>query len=337
METAAPRAAGLERPTRLAFVGYMGHQGAEYLRAVELLENVAIVALVDTIEHRPPDIPAVVPHFSSTRQMLDSVVPDVTIVTVPHDIHYGIISELVLAGSHVIVEKPLVPDSASARKLYDLSRRTGRSIVTTTQRPLRPEFRYLERVLREIGPIYWAEWKYHMAFSEPSKGWRAEWQQARGGVLLDMGYHALDVLVRLLGQATPFAATKRYRYDQSRSEGLEDLMSVSLDFNGGEIGCHLLVARHARQKSESFELHGARGIIDVDVRHPSVTVYREDGTILDQYIGSSVSVDAPALVLGSYLTLANSHIESLKHLRHHVNIVEVCEESYRLSANTSAA
>lgn len=322
----------VQRPTRMAFIGYQGHQGSEYLAAVALLANVEVVALVDTVASGPPPgVARGTPVYTSSEAMLKEVVPDIALIAVPHDAHYGVIRALVSAGSHVIVEKPLVPDLASAERLYELSARTGRSIVTTTQRPLRPEFRYLRTVLGEIGPTYWLDWRYHMAFPEPSKGWRAKWERSRGGVLLDMGYHVIDMLIRLFGKARPVAATKRYRYDQSRLEGLEDLMSVTLDFPEQEIGGHILVARHARAKSESLEIHGTRGVIDADIRHPSVTVYGEDGSPLHEYTGSAVAVDAPAVVLGHYLKLAANHDMALRQIRHHVDVVAVCEESYRIA------
>ena len=244
------------------------------------------------------------------------------------------IARLVDAGVHVLVEKPLVPDVASATRLLDLATRSGRSIVTLTQRPTRPEFRYLQRALSLIDEPYWAEWSYSMAFDSPTSGWRSKWADARGGVLLDMGYHALDVLTRVFGPARVLGASKHFRYPGSREQDLEDLMSASLDFDGGRVGCHLFVARHAREKREVLEVHGTRGIASVDVRAARVSVHAEDGTLLDEYRGPARSADSPAVVLSAHLDVAAHPDRAADHLRHHIEVVRTCEAIYRSAAHT---
>ena len=325
----------LSSATTMACVGYRGHQGSEYLAAVDTLTGVRLTGLVDPVAGAAPTFQRHAPRaFRTLDAMLADHVPDVALVTVPHGEHYGTIARLVDAGVHVLVEKPLVPDVASATRLLDLATRSGRSIVTLTQRPTRPEFRYLQRALSLIDEPYWAEWSYSMAFDSPTSGWRSKWADARGGVLLDMGYHALDVLTRVFGPARVLGASKHFRYPGSREQDLEDLMSASLDFDGGRVGCHLFVARHAREKREVLEVHGTRGIASVDVRAARVSVHAEDGTLLDEYRGPARSADSPAVVLSAHLDVAAHPDRAADHLRHHIEVVRTCEAIYRSAAHT---
>ncbi|QGQ19878.1 hypothetical protein GC089_12465 [Cellulomonas sp. JZ18] len=322
------------RPVTLACVGYRGHQGSEYVCAADTLTGVRLTGLVDPVEGEPPRLRRHAPRtFRSIDALLADHVPDVALVTVPHGQHYETIARLVDAGSHVLVEKPLVPDVASAARLLDIATASGRSIVTLTQRPTRPEFRYLQRALELIEEPYWAEWSYSMAFDAPTRGWRSEWSQARGGVLLDMGYHALDVLTQVFGTPRVLGASKHFRYAESRSEDLEDLVSASLEFLDGAVGGHLFVARHAREKREVLEVHGTRGVASVDVRGARVDVHAADGTLLDRYQGPARCTDSPAVVLSAYLDLAARPERAAEHLRHHLAVVRSCEEIYRAAAH----
>lgn len=318
---------------KLAFVGYLGHQGSAYIEAVRLLRGVEVVALVDsTLGRDERHAHQGAPIFRSTEAMLNVVVPEVAIVTLPHDQHYSVIAALVAAGSHVVVEKPLVPDAVDAERLYRLSVSSGRSIVTLTQRPLRPEFRLLEALIPQLGEIYWVQWAYNLAVPVPTSGWRAEWRHARGGVFLDMGYHQIDFLCALFGPARVVSASKRFRYQESRSEDLEDLMSVSLEFDRFDVGCNLLLARHGSDKSERLAIHGTNGVIEIDARHPRLTLFGQDGGVAEEYIGAAEVRDSSAILLGHYLELVRQHDAALSHLRHHLRLVSLCDSVYEVAS-----
>ncbi|UZN02966.1 Gfo/Idh/MocA family protein [Cellulomonas sp. S1-8] len=328
----------LSSPTTMACIGYRGHQGSEYVQALDTLTGVRLTGLVDPADGGLPRLLRHSPRlFDRVDDLLADHVPDVVLVTLPHGQHYEVIRQCVEAGSHVLIEKPLVPDVESATSLLELAERSGRSIVTLTQRPIRPEFRYLRHVLDTIGEPYWAEWCYSMAFAAPTSGWRSEWEHARGGVLLDMGYHALDVLTDVFGPAEVLGASKHFRYPGSREQDLEDLVSASLEFGDGQVGCHLFVARHAHEKRETFEVHGTLGVATVDVRAAHVTVHAEDGRLLDEYQGPERCTDSPAVVLSSFLDVARDPERALSHLRHHIAVVRTCEEIYQSAAHTPSA
>ncbi|OAN34009.1 hypothetical protein A4X16_06040 [Microbacterium sp. H83] len=150
-----------------------------------------------------------------------------------------------------------------------------------------------------------------------------------------MGYHQIDVLCRLFGPARVTAASKHFRYPESQREDLEDLMSVSLEFERGGMSSHLLLSRHGAGKSETLEIHGTEGVIQLDARHARVTLFGRDGSVLDQYAGPDLATDSPAVVLGYYLELISDRQAALAHLRHHCSLVALCHEVYDAAARAA--
>ena len=57
--------------------------------------------------------------FDDYKKLLQNV--DAVIVTSPTDTHYKIVSECLLAGKHVLVEKPIATTSEQSKKLVELA------------------------------------------------------------------------------------------------------------------------------------------------------------------------------------------------------------------------
>jgi predicted dehydrogenase len=125
--------------------------------------------------------------------------PEAAIVAVPNDLHAAVAAELLDAGVPVLCEKPLAATLAQAE---GLAARTGPLLAVANVRRFFPSVRFLRELLEaeHLGkPL-----RFELEEGSPH-GWSsasAYWldrRRAGGGVLVDIGSHALDLVRFWLG------------------------------------------------------------------------------------------------------------------------------------------
>ena len=109
---------------RLALIG-IGHQGKHHLRFLKSIPGIDPVLLVDIVSEK-----AIVagkehqlPHDTIYQPHLDEF--DAAIVAVPTSDHFTIASDLIHAGKHVLIEKPVAANVDEAEQLAELALAKG--------------------------------------------------------------------------------------------------------------------------------------------------------------------------------------------------------------------
>jgi len=116
--------------------------------------------------------------------------------TVPPSAQVELATEAARAGKALLLEKPLGPDLASARRLADAVAESGVISVMALILRFAPEVQAFLDEVRRIRPIggsaTWISGGHNLA--TPRSPWRVA-----GGPLLDVGPHVLDLLEAALG------------------------------------------------------------------------------------------------------------------------------------------
>jgi len=195
-----------ERPmdtpsVRLAIIG-CGYAAREiHLPYVTGLANARLAAIVDRDLDRARR--AASPHgaraFDDLGAMVDAGVADAAIVAVPHPMHAGVCRELLVAGLHVLCEKPLAIDAGDARSALRAAG-DGLHLGLMLNQRTWPAHVEIKRCLAagELGPIrrlQWTitDWFRTQAYYDQSS-WRGTWAGEGGGVLVNQAPHQLDLL-----------------------------------------------------------------------------------------------------------------------------------------------
>ncbi|WP_028934499.1 Gfo/Idh/MocA family protein [Pseudonocardia spinosispora] len=247
---------------RAILIGFAGQQGRE---------NIATVAKYSTVVGGVDTNPAAqqvaaemgFPFFDRVEAAVAAVDFDVAIVTVPHQVHFEVCEELLRSSKHVIKEKPFAVNENSAQKLVELAVEQQLSIFTLVQRQFSPAFEFAEKNIYRIGRPYWFSYDYHMNLGSPTSGWRANTALASGGVVLDMGYHLVDVISRLFPEPSEVDSTFLYCYEHMRQGRLEDMANIRFRFDVENFAGEMTVSRHSHEKSERLVVHGSGGILTV--------------------------------------------------------------------------
>jgi predicted dehydrogenase len=103
-----------------------GHMGQYHILALAELWDVELVAICDTDADRAQQIAAqYATRAVATHRELAELV-DIATVAVPTERHFEVARDLLEAGVHVLVEKPMTPTLEEAKELFRLARQRAR-------------------------------------------------------------------------------------------------------------------------------------------------------------------------------------------------------------------
>ncbi|MHC1784234.1 MAG: Gfo/Idh/MocA family protein [Anaerolineaceae bacterium] len=184
-------------------LGFMGRTHIQTLRRLGV--EVYGVAGIDENEARVAAEEMSIPHW---YRNYDEVLADAQIKVVhlctPNNLHFKNAGDALLAGKHVVCEKPLALNPAEARELADLANQTG--LVTAVNYNLRfyPICQEARARIQagDLGSTYLIHGVYlqDWLFLKTDWNWRLEPEQ--GGdlrVVADIGTHWMDMVTYLTG------------------------------------------------------------------------------------------------------------------------------------------
>ncbi|MFO7562623.1 MAG: Gfo/Idh/MocA family oxidoreductase [Enhygromyxa sp.] len=206
--------------------------------------------------------------------------PELVIVATPNCFHVPVACELLARGCTVLVEKPVCLTAADVAKLRRATDDgTGRLLMSAAARYRTDILALAELVERGgLGELHRIELRWLRRAGVPRPGsWFTHRTMAGGGVLIDLGWHLLDVACVLAGPLTPgrveaeisdrmlrdpaAAATWRTDVDQRLNSGdVEDTVRATVDTEQGiELRVHLSWAAGVEFDQTAVELHGSEG------------------------------------------------------------------------------
>lgn len=145
-------------------------------------------------------------HIHSTtdhRELLSVPELDAVAVLLPHALHYPVAMDALQSGKHVLIEKPMVTETAHALNLIEAADRHGRLIGIAYQRSYMSEYQYVRRMVEtgELGEIQFVSahleqsWYSHFGSAGSGDSWRERPEETGGGQLTDCGSHTLAALL----------------------------------------------------------------------------------------------------------------------------------------------
>ncbi|NLF28053.1 MAG: Gfo/Idh/MocA family oxidoreductase, partial [Clostridiales bacterium] len=170
---------------------------------------------------------------------------DAVSVCTPNELHEEMALAVLKAGKHLYIDKPLAVTGDSALQIAEAARISkGFSKVAFNLRHYPATMRLKELAdAGELGEILQFSARYlHSGSVDPDRpiGWK---QQRQGGVLLDMGSHALDMVTWLMGYPEKVNCSLRTLYDKRpRRDGTfetelsDDHALMTLQMPNGALG-----------------------------------------------------------------------------------------------------
>ena len=138
--------------------------------------------------------------YEDHRELYDDV--DAVIITTPNKYHEEYAIDAFERDLHVLLEKPLAHSLESAQRIAEAARETdGHSMVGFNNRFSNTVRIVKNRIGRgDLGDVSHVEANYVRRRGIPGRGsWFTRRQIAGGGALIDLGVHAIDLALYLLG------------------------------------------------------------------------------------------------------------------------------------------
>jgi predicted dehydrogenase len=187
-------------------------------------------------------------------------------ICLPNFLHADACIKAAKAGKHIIIEKPLAVTLEEADAMIDACKKAGVKLMYAEELCFAPKYERVRHLVKEgaVGEVYML--KQSEKHSGPHTDWFYDVNLAGGGVLMDMGCHAMEWFRWMLGNAKAKSvyASMSTVYHKERTKG-EDNSIVIIEFeNGVTAVAENSWAKHGGMDDRS-EVHGTGGVIYADL------------------------------------------------------------------------
>lgn len=238
-------------------VGLLGFGLAGSVFHAPLIQCEPRLRLTAIASSRTDDIRRAVPAAVATTA--DAVIADpnidLVVIATPNTSHAPLAREALLAGKHVVIDKPMATTAAEADELIDLAKRQGRMLTVFHNRRWDNDFLTLRACLDhgDIGRPYHYEAHFDRFRPQIKQGWR-EQTLAGSGVLFDLGAHLIDQALTLFGMPDRILADVGTQRPDAQ---VDDWFHIVLGYGPMRaiLHCGTVVCRPGPR----FQLHGDGG------------------------------------------------------------------------------
>jgi len=271
------------RPIRVGVVG-LGHFGAHHVRHYAAHARADLVAVVDVDPRRAADVAAAngAAAFGDHRALIGRV--EAASVAVPTSEHFAVASELVDAGIHVFVEKPIASTLDEGRDLAARAAKAGAVLQIGHIERFSPVFQAL---CAEAG----APSTIEAARIAPWKG-----RAIDVDVVLDLMIHDIDLVLALVGSEVVAVEA----IGSPVLAPTNDFAQVQLRFANGTVA-HLHASRIADRSERTIKVVEADRYWSADLAARTVTSFPRGHAVVAQNEIAVPPSDNLALEIDAFL------------------------------------
>jgi predicted dehydrogenase len=211
---------------------------------------------------------------------------DAVVIVTPHTLHYSQAKLALEHDIHVLVEKPMVTNTADAYDLWRTVKQTNRLLGITFQSPYTANFGYLagERDTGSLGPVQAITgWISQGWLAATTNTWRQDATLSGGGFMYDTGAHLLNAMMWLMNDPVVEVAC----FFDKHSSTVDITGTAIMKFQNGAIGSVTFAGNTPTFESE-LKLFTDRMTVHTDAYGRKLEIFAKDrGPVL-----TNVNTDA---------------------------------------------
>lgn len=241
-------------PLKILIIG-CGAISHTHCNAIKTIGNAEIVAVCDVKPDRAEALAETiggnVKVYSDYKHMLgDCQDANAVHICTPHFLHAEMAIYAMNCGFDVYLEKPCAMDASQAKKIIEVSDKTGKTVCVSFQNRLVNTTVAAKRIVdsKEMGKLLGMKgivtWQRGGEYYTRS-GWRGKWATEGGGVLINQSIHTLDLLYYFGGKVKRVEGSVDIRKNADTIE-VEDTAEATLWFENGcsaifyATNCHVI-------------------------------------------------------------------------------------------------
>lgn len=240
---------------KTAVIGY-GLSGSVFhapiLKTMEEFDLTKVASSDKTkVKHDLPEV-EVVPELHDVLQD-DSI--ELVIVATPNKFHYQMAKDSLLAGKHVILEKPMVVDTKEAEELIALAREKELMLSIYQNRRWDGDFLTVKKLIEEetLGSINTYIAHYDRFNPRPNDRWK-ERREMGNGMLYNLGSHLIDQALQLFGEPQEVFADL---WNQREASLVDDYFHIILGYQRMRVILH--TGSIVKKQGPKYLVHGSKG------------------------------------------------------------------------------
>lgn len=229
---------------------------------------------------------------------------DVIDVCTPNIFHYETLKKSIAAGKHVYCEKPLCVSAAQAAEIAALARNSGLMCnIVFNNRFIAPILRAKQLVDEgRIGRVLSFSSEYlHNSCTDVERpaGWKQDRDICGGGVLFDLGSHAIDLIYFLCGEFASVSGTSQIGFEQrlgtngrAWNTNADEAFYITARLASGAVGT-VSVSKLVNGANDDFNvsIYGEKGSLKFSLMQPNF-LYFYDATGKPATLGGSCGYTA---------------------------------------------
>jgi scyllo-inositol 2-dehydrogenase (NADP+) len=240
---------------KVGLIGY-GYAGATFhapvLTSIPTLALTAVASSqADKVYNDWPDVTV----YTNPTQLFTEADVALVVIATPNDTHYTLAREAILAGMHVVIDKPFTLSSVEASELIALARTHKRLLSVYHNRRWDADFLTVQSLIQggQLGRLVNFESRFDRFRPEVRSRWR-ESGAPGSGLLYDLGPHLLDQAVQLLGYPQSISAELACQRDFAQAT---DFFMLVLHYP--QCRAQLSAGCLVNAPQPRFVLHGTQG------------------------------------------------------------------------------
>jgi scyllo-inositol 2-dehydrogenase (NADP+) len=196
--------------------------------------------------------------YNSNNELLSDDEIELAIVNTPNNTHYELAKQALIAGKHVLIEKPAAASLTEVQELFDLGRKHHKQVLVYQNRRWDSDFLSVKQVIEsgKLGQL--SEVTFRFDRFKPAispKVFKETASTPASGLVFDLGPHLLDQIISLFGKPDSFTKTTgKYRPGTE----VEDYFFYHLKYPN-QLNVFAASNLMAIQALPSFVLQGATG------------------------------------------------------------------------------
>lgn len=246
----------MDKKVKVGLVGYGMAGEVFHAPVISVIPNLELRSIVErnseNSRKRYPQVKIV----RSVDELLQDKEIELVVVATPNITHFNIAKQSLLAGKHVVIDKPFTVTSSEAQELIELASKQNKIVSVFQNRRLDGDFLTVKKIIqgKKLGQLveYESHFDRYVNFIRDNP-WKES--DAKGnGLVYDLGSHLIDQALVLFGLPNSIYADMEIRRETGK---IIDNFEIILYYDTLKVILRsgLLV----REAGARFTLHGTKG------------------------------------------------------------------------------
>ncbi len=217
-----------QKPVRVGIIG-LGYWGPKLARNLHTIPGVTMAMASDLRQERLDELEKLYPDIVATRDykdLLNGRHLDAVVIATPVNTHYKLAKDALLAGKHVMVEKPITSNSVQGAELLSLAEKNNCRLMVGHTFVYNPAVEMVRQVIQsgELGDIYYINaTRVNLGLLQPDIN-----------VMWDLAPHDLSILCYILND-DPIKVSALGSAYVNKSDHLDEVVYITLRFRNDMI------------------------------------------------------------------------------------------------------